>query len=60
MDHLIWLKLITINNYNDNNGPSHYLVIFSLAVLLDLSLFRVTRSRFLLLVGGGDSLFAVI
>ena len=24
MDHLIWLKLITINNYNDNdnNGPS--------------------------------------
>ena len=23
MDHLIWLKLITINNYNDNNGPSH-------------------------------------
>ena len=24
MDHLIWLKLITINNYNDNNGPSHF------------------------------------
>ena len=22
-DHSIWLKLITINNYNDNNGPSH-------------------------------------
>ena len=21
-DHSIWLKLITINNYNDNNGPS--------------------------------------
>ena len=22
-DHLIWLKLIIINSYNDNNGPSH-------------------------------------